>query len=264
MKKLIMAAAILFLTGCSLLYVGYSSRPLFTESLIIGETTYNAAMKKYGQPALTAITPGEGIRLSYFFKTPTAKVDKSLIMRGDYRFGCVRCSKLTLSFGGDIRGGLNNFKLFGYSVENPELENIFKKSMTLINDQGFGSAKVLLEQAAKEHYTEAEYILGLMYARGDAEGGVDYQQAYYWLQRAAIMGQKNALYDLGIMFRNGEGVPVDRNKAKALYLSSAQKGYPVAAYELAKIFQEEGDRLNADKWFAVAEKAGYPPPNHTF
>lgn len=236
---------------------GYSSNPISTQDLRVGITTYKEALAKHGAPAISRIIFPQRASLSYFYKTPEAKIDKGLIMRGSYKERCQGCARLTLAFEGD-RGGIDGLVLAGYSVESPALEGIYSNALAFIEKGEYLSARTLMEQAANEHYSEAEFVLGLMYIKGD--GGVnDYKKAHYWLQRAAATGYVRAQYDLGAMYRNGEGVQVDHKRAKALYSLSAQGGYPIAAHELARIFQEEGDQKSAEKWFVAAKNAGYVP-----
>lgn len=248
------ATAFFMITGCSVLFVGYSSRPLSATNLVVGSTTLEQAQEIYGDPGISRYGPYE-TTFVYFFKTPEAVVNRSLIMKGMYKNGCIKCGQLKLSF---VRRS-GNPTLAGYSIFTPLLESRFREGMTLINRAEFDKALPIIEETAKQNFTEAEFTLGLMYIKGD---GVlqDYALANRWLSKAAAVGHVHAMYDLGAMYRNGEGVAVDKAAAKALYLRSAEEGYALAAHELAKIYQEDGDLDSAQEWFERAKKAGYSAP----
>lgn len=247
-------AAFLVINGCSVLFVGYSSKPLSGANLVIGSTTLQQAVKIYGDPGISRFG-SHGTTLTYFFKTPEAVVKKGMIMKGMYKSGCIRCGQMTLSF---VREQ-DQFILSGYSMLTPSLESRFKEGMKFIDRADFDRALPIIEEVANQNFAEAEFILGIMYIKGD---GVvqNYGLARHWLSKAASVGHVRAMYDLGAIYRNGEGVPVDRAAAKALYLRSAEGGYDVAAYELAKIYQEDGDLNSAREWFEKAKKSGYSAP----
>lgn len=246
--------AFLIMAGCSVLLTGYSSKPLSATNLVVGSTTLEQAQKIYGDPGISRFG-SFGTTFVYFFKTPEAVVNRGLIMKGMYKDGCIKCGQLKLSF--VRRSGKPT--LAGYSIFTPVLESRFREGMALINRAEFDKALPIIEETAKQNFTEAEFTIGLMYIKGE---GVrqDYGLAKHWLSKAAAVGHVRAMYDLGAIYRNGEGVPVDKEAAKALYLRSAEEGYPVAAHELAKIYQEDGDLKSAQKWFERAKKAGYSMP----
>lgn len=46
---------------------------------------------------------------------------------------------------------------------------------------------------------------------------VDVMKAIEWWQKAADLGNANAIYNLGVMYINGHGVPRDPNRAIELF-----------------------------------------------
>jgi TPR repeat protein len=50
-------------------------------------------------------------------------------------------------------------------------------------------------------------------------------KAIEWLQKAAAQQHTEALYDLGIMYRDGEGVTKDTMKAIELFKKAASQGH---------------------------------------
>ena len=85
------------------------------------------------------------------------------------------------------------------------------------------------EQAAKAKTkaqagdTEAQFVLGIMYANGS---GVeqDFKEAVKWFRKAAHQGYARAQYNLGGMYRDGLGVEQDLKEAVKWYQKAAEQG----------------------------------------
>ena len=77
-------------------------------------------------------------------------------------------------------------------------------------------------QLAEQGDAAAQYNLGMMYRNGK---GVppDYAEAVKWYRKASEQGQAYAQYNLGVMYRDGRGVPQDYVQAYLWsYLAAAQ------------------------------------------
>jgi TPR repeat protein len=74
---------------------------------------------------------------------------------------------------------------------------------------------------------EAQYNLGVLYSQGQ---GVqqDFKQAASWYRKAADQGDAESQYNLGVMYRTGEGVQQDFKQAAAWYRKAADQGYATA------------------------------------
>ncbi len=81
-----------------------------------------------------------------------------------------------------------------------------------------------LRQAADRGSMMDQAVLGNLYLHGT---GItqDYQQAFYWIDRAARQGGAFAQHDLGYMFHNGYGVPRDYQQAARWYRKAADQGF---------------------------------------
>lgn len=237
-RALLLAFLFCHLSACSLLYPGYSNKEPSLEGVEINRTTYREALSKYGPPAISVLEYPYGARMTYFFRTPEATVDRGLIMRGSYQNGCRKCGKLTLAF--ERRGNSpDDMVLVGVARYTPALEATCLKGLEQINRGNFQEALPFIEAAAQAHYSDAEATLGLMYVNGDGVAR-DYARARFWFERAAAAGHAQGLYELGVLYRNGEGVPVNRQAAKMLFERAAQAGFATAARELAKLHEEGG------------------------
>ena len=115
----------------------------------------------------------------------------------------------------------------------------------------FTQAKLLLDDFTDwDSFTKGwkAYILG------------DYSAA---LAEYKDMDEPQAMYKVGAMYDNGEGVPADKKQAQAWYLKAARKGFDAAQYRMGMIYASgdgvEPDRDMAAEWFAKAAQNGYGP-----
>jgi TPR repeat protein len=79
--------------------------------------------------------------------------------------------------------------------------------------------------------------------------------------QAANAGHADAAYNLGVCFRRGIGVDVDRDKAHELYRAAAEKGHPSAQFALGSLLVELADEESlrqAARWYELAAAAGIP------
>ena len=64
----------------------------------------------------------------------------------------------------------------------------------------------------------------------------DDKVAIEWYRLAAELGHANALYSLGFMFTNGEGVPQDFDEAAKWYRLAAEQGHIGAQLNLGAMY----------------------------
>ena len=109
--------------------------------------------------------------------------------------------------------------------------------------------------------TVAECAIGVMYKQGH---GVpqDFVQAAKWFQRAAKHGQGDAQFCLGELYQHGQGVKKDPAQAAKWFLKSASQGYGQAQYYIGRKY-DDGDGVpknstNAAKWYGEAASQGVP------
>ncbi|MDO9629802.1 MAG: tetratricopeptide repeat protein [Acholeplasmataceae bacterium] len=107
--------------------------------------------------------------------------------------------------------------------------------------------------AAKQGHTESEYYVGLYYQNGK---GVpqNIEQAVYWLEKAAVKKDKNALYHLAMILIKEE--MKDYKTIAKLLEQAAALDHPHAQYNLAVMYQKgDGVPQNMQKSFFWYEKA---------
>ncbi|HDP35609.1 MAG TPA: sel1 repeat family protein [Candidatus Hydrogenedentes bacterium] len=103
--------------------------------------------------------------------------------------------------------------------------------------------------------TCAQYNLGVMYRDGE---GVpqDYAEAVKWYRKAAEQDYADAQYNLGVMYYDGRGIPQDHAEAVKWFRKAAGQNHAEAQYNLGVMYRNgEGvpqDYVRAYMWFNVA------------
>lgn len=118
----------------------------------------------------------------------------------------------------------------------------------------------MLEAAAAEGNSLAQYSLGLIYREGRGGLAPDGPKAAGFLEKAAAQGHAVAMYDLAIMLRDGAGVPVD-GKASLAWLEKASALGDADSMAALGYAYEQGigaaaDFVRARSWYARAADAG--------
>ena len=103
-----------------------------------------------------------------------------------------------------------------------------------IRVQDYKKAVSLLKPLAKSGDEEAQYQLATMYRRGQGIAP-DENKAAYWMLQSAKQGYMRAQYGIGIYLEEGIGVKQDRHKAVIWYQASAQQGYENAQKRLDRL-----------------------------
>ena len=108
-------------------------------------------------------------------------------------------------------------------------------------------------QLAEQGDTDAQLLLGLMYAGGH---GVPQNtvEAVKWYRMAAEQGDAEAQYNLGFMYDEGRGVPENDEEAAKWYQRAAEQGNADAQYGLAFLQLQGCLQAEAD-WIQSQEEA---------
>lgn len=123
-----------------------------------------------------------------------------------------------------------------------------------------------IQLSAEQGDTDAQYLLGGMYAEGR---GVrqDKDQSTYWYKKAvdgyrktAEQGDPEAQFELGSMYANGYGVSKDEIKAFQWFQKAAEQGHVDAQYNLGEMYADGRgvgkDRDKAVEWYQKASNHG--------
>jgi hypothetical protein len=85
----------------------------------------------------------------------------------------------------------------------------------------------------------------------------EYDAAFEHLTKAAELGNDDAHYQLGLLYRDGEGVEEDEEKAVYHWEKAAIAGHPQARHNLGYYEEENGNMERAVKHFIIAANLGY-------
>ncbi len=116
-----------------------------------------------------------------------------------------------------------------------------------------------------EDGTEPLYIAGAMYGLGhmyrNGEGvEQDYAKAIEWYTKAADLGQTTAMNNLGHLYLDGKGVEKDGTKAVEWYTKAADSGNTSAMYNIGYMYVKgeavEQDGEKAIEWYTKAVDLG--------
>jgi TPR repeat protein len=117
------------------------------------------------------------------------------------------------------------------------------------------------KRATNEGNAEAMFNLGLLYANGQ---GVtqDYVRAREWYEKAAEKGFPSAMGNLGVLYHNGQGVAQDYVRAREWYEKAADEGNAEAMFNLGLLYANgQGvtqDYVRAREWYEKAAEKGFP------
>lgn len=99
--------------------------------------------------------------------------------------------------------------------------------------------KMALNTTDENQERQASYLLGLLYLNGGKGLPVNGKWAEMYLEKAALMGDVPAQYQLALMYDVGTKVPENRVKAIAWMMRAAQQEYAPAQYGLG-VWAERG------------------------
>ena len=116
------------------------------------------------------------------------------------------------------------------------------------------------QKAAEMGDETAQFNLGIHYRDGD---GVekDANEAFQWFQKSAEQGDALAQCEVGSAYLRGLGVLQDQQQAAEWYFKSAIQGQKLAQVKLGLLYQDAADtpsnRIEAHKWFSLSAAQGY-------
>lgn len=109
---------------------------------------------------------------------------------------------------------------------------------------------------AQDQFVPAAIALGFLNETNDD----NYRQAWISYQKAALQHDPMGLFNLGLIYEKGKGIPVDFTKAKALYQEAADKGHHQAMVQLAGLYMNGSighrDASSALAWYKKAANMG--------
>ena len=102
----------------------------------------------------------------------------------------------------------------------------------------------------------AIYNMGCDYQDGTCGRPQNHAKALELYHRAAELGYVASYNNIGYAYNNGEGVDVDKKKARHYYELAAIGGDPIARYNLGEMDEEAGNIERALKHYMIAVRDG--------
>ena len=156
-----------------------------------------------------------------------------------------------------IERELERYDLWNQEANRKKTEHITLEKSEKVTEH---KDEIKLQKKAEQGDGEAQCVLADMYYNGDGVP-VNYEKAIKWYRRAADKGHVKAQYILGLMYYNGEGVIKDDLTAAIHWTNSAKQGYAAAQYSLANMYYfGEGffiNKLEAERWYREAAEQGH-------
>jgi len=130
-----------------------------------------------------------------------------------------------------------------------------KIGLAFDKEQNFEKAVCWYKKAAEQGLSEAQNNLGVMYKDGQ---GVkqDYQEAARWFMLAAGQDSKLAQLNLGWLYHAGKGVSQNADSARYWYLLSATKGHAPAQLNMGILCLQQCDTAVGIYWLKKAAEQG--------
>jgi TPR repeat protein len=135
----------------------------------------------------------------------------------------------------------------------------YQKGAAAYNSGDYATALREWTPLAKQGNLSAQYLLGVMYRKGQ---GVpqDYKTAVKWYSLAAKQGVARAQYNLGVMYRDGQGVPRHHKTAVKWLKLAAEQGDANAQLNLGLMYGDGAgviqDNVYAHMWGNIAASNG--------
>jgi len=124
----------------------------------------------------------------------------------------------------------------------------------------YALARSFWTPAAVQGNPEAQYYLGMLAARG-LGGPRDDIAATRWYRKAAVQGHTESQYELGVHYYGGRGVRTNVDKAIGWWRRAAANGHMEAMYEIGLAYDRgtgvPRDPGEAKKWYRMAADLGH-------
>jgi TPR repeat protein len=142
---------------------------------------------------------------------------------------------------------------------NPAFSADFQKGLDAYDRGDYATALREWTPLAEQGKSVAQFNLGQMYRKGQ---GVrqNKKTAVKWYRLSAEQGDADAQTNLGVMYRKGHGVPQDDKTAVKWYRLAAVQGYSRARSNLGVMYDNGygvlQDYVRAHMWFNIAASSG--------
>ena len=122
-----------------------------------------------------------------------------------------------------------------------------------------GTVYQWISKAVGQGLPEAMCYLGNMYRIGNSVEK-DFEKAFEWHQKAIVSGCVESEYALGCMYEQGEGTQPDLSEAVRWYKEAAKHGYVKAQLHLGRVYESTGKERDYQEAFVFYQQAAQQKP----
>ncbi len=144
----------------------------------------------------------------------------------------------------------------------------FEEANAALGRKDYAAAMAMLVPLATGGDASAQYLLGVIYGKGNAIVAEDDVQAAKWYRMAAEQDHKEAQTRTAMMYAYGCGVKQDYAEAFKWFIKSAENGYAPAQYHLGRMYiAGRGTAKNINesiRWWKSSADLGYARAQHYF
>lgn len=108
-------------------------------------------------------------------------------------------------------------------------------------------------QGIEEFAGKSAARIGRMFLRGELMEQ-SFEKAAVWFRRGVGVGNAFSQYQMGLLYRDGLGVPKDEYRAATYFTAAADEDLPSAQSALAVLFLDQGDVQTAVRYFEFAQR----------
>jgi len=141
----------------------------------------------------------------------------------------------------------------------------FRKGIDAGKRGDYSTAFSELKPLAEQGMAAAQFIIGMMYSKGDGVAQ-DFKQGVKWIRKAAEQGNMGAQYSLATFYDTGLGVVKDDKQDVKWLRKSAEQGYMDAQFDLGRSYLHGHgviqDYVYALMWFKIAASQGHLDAQH--
>lgn len=134
-------------------------------------------------------------------------------------------------------------------------EELIRVGAKYYDEEDYEKAKEAFEKLEKKDL-RVQHALGVIYLKGEIEGGKNFGLAKYYFEEAANQGHPGSQFNLANMYEQGLGVEVDSSEAKKWYKKAAELGLPEAQGNLGNMYARgldgKPDYGKAKHWYEKA------------
>lgn len=152
------------------------------------------------------------------------------------------------------------FLATGIALADVHADSWLKQVGEYYDNKEYSKALDIARPVAEQGHPIAQYFLGLLHKDGT---GVpkDQAKAVEWFRKSANQGYPDAQFALGIAYLKGDGVKADAAQYRSWMRQAAEKGQAVAMYHVGThYYKGEGEPRNLDRaiyWLQRAADGGF-------